>query len=151
MSWQGRTAKPAIVLTTILILWQPAWAGAVSFSRRLSPQTHELTITWMRENARPGSLVLIPRGWLDIDEAPFVIRRARDLRAVLDQGIGQIGGCDWVVVPETLFEHPALRQLGLLHRVDADRTFGGNLGFDYRIYEVPRIPTDGACGDMETR
>ncbi len=149
--WPRGTAQQVIALATIAVLWQPVWAGTVSFSRRVSPQTHEVTITWLRENARPGSLLLLPRNWLDIGDAPFEIRRVRNLGAVLDQGIEQIGGCDWVVVPEPLFEHPALRQLNLLHRVDADRTFGGNLGFDYRVYEVPKVPNSPVCPDTETR
>jgi hypothetical protein len=56
-----------------------------------------------------------------------------------------------VVVPETLFDHSVLRQLALLHREEADRSFGGNLGFDYRVYEVPRIPNGSACGDDQAR
>ena len=127
------------------------WAGAVSFSRRLTPQTHELTEAWIREHATPGMVVLLGQGWLDLSQTQVVPRRVPDLRATLDKGIEQLGGCDWVVVPEPVFGHPHLRQLGFLHRFDADQSFGGNLGIDYEVYAVPDLPSGTICGNGRAR
>ena len=109
-----RLGRYAAAVAVAGILWQPMWAGVVSFSRRLTPQTHELTEAWIREHATPGMVVLLGQGWLDLRQTQIVPRRVPDLRATLDKGIEQLGGCDWVVVPEPVFGHPHLRQLGFL-------------------------------------
>jgi hypothetical protein len=141
-----RLGRLAAAVAVAGVLWQPLWAGAVSFSRRLTPQTHELTEAWIREHATPGMVVLLGQGWLDLSQTQIVPRRVPNLRATLDKGIEQLGGCDWVVVPEPVFGHPLLRQLGFLRRFDADQSFGGNLGIDYEVYAVPDLTSGAICG-----
>ncbi len=146
-----RLGRYAAVVAVAGILWQPMWAGVVSFSRRLTPQTHELTEAWIREHATSGTVVLLGRGWLDLSQTQIMTRRVPDLRDTLDKGIEQLGGCDWVVVPETVFGHPHLRQLGFLMRFNADRSFGGNLGLDYEVYAVPALTSGTICGNGSAR
>ena len=97
--------------------------------------------------ADPATVVLLGQGWLDLGRAHVATRRVPNLKEALDAGPGHFGGCDWIVVPEPLFGHPALRQLILLHRFEADRTFGGNLGLDYEVYAVPDIFMGTTCGE----
>jgi 4-amino-4-deoxy-L-arabinose transferase-like glycosyltransferase len=141
-----RLGRLVAAVAVVGILWQPMWAGAVSFSRRLTPQTHELTEAWIREHATPGTVVLLGQGWLDLSRAQIVARRVPNLRATLDKGIEELGGCDWVVVPEPVFGHPLLRQLGFLQRFESDQSFGGNLGIDYEVYAVPHLTSGTICG-----
>jgi 4-amino-4-deoxy-L-arabinose transferase-like glycosyltransferase len=141
----------ATAVALIVVFGQPLWAGTVSLSRRVTRPTHELTEAWIRQNAPPGTVVLLGRAWLDLSETKVVTRRVPDLRAALDGGIEQLNGCDWVVVPEPVFGHPALRQFGFLQRFHADRTFGGNLGLDYEVYELPDVGTANTCGKSGAR
>lgn len=143
--------RVAAVLFMVAVLWQPLWAGAVSFSRRVARPTHELTEAWIRERAPAGTVVLLERAWLDLSNTKVVTRRVADLSAALDGSIEQLGGCDWVVVPEPVFGHPALRQFGFLQRFYADRSFGGNLGLDFEVYAVPAVGSGSACGDGRIR
>jgi hypothetical protein len=140
-----RWAEAAAAVICLIALWQPLWTGAISLSRRLQPPTHQLAESWIRQSAPAGSHVLLGRGWLDVDGAPFVARRVPDLRTTLDGGVEQLAGCQWVVVPEPLFGHPTLKQLSLAERFHARYSFGGNLGMDYEVYSVPDLPVAGGC------
>jgi hypothetical protein len=138
-------------LAIVAVLWQPVWAGAVSFSRRVTRPTHELTEAWIRDNAKPGTVVLLERAWLDLSQTNVVTRRVNSLSATLDGNIEQLGGCDWIVVPEPVFGHRALRQFGFLQRFYADRSFGGNLGLDFEVYALPAAGAGTDCGDGRLR
>ena len=142
----GRSAELAVAGLILAVLSQPAWGGAISFSRRVTPTTHALTESWLRTNAPEGNIVLLGRGWLDVRDAPFSTRRVPNLRATLDAGLEPLAGCNWVVVPEPVFGHPALKHLALTERFIADYGFGGNLGYDYEVYAVPDLPAEGSCG-----
>jgi len=148
MPWFG-ASRVAAALFVVGVLWQPVWAGAVTFSRRISRPTHDLAETWIREHADPGTVVLLGQGWLDLGETQLTTRRVPNLKVALDGGVEQLGGCDWIVIPEPLFDHPALRQLIFLQRFESDRAFGGNLGLDYEVYAVPEIFAETACGNPE--
>lgn len=123
-----------------VVLWAPVSSGAVSFSRRITPPTHTRVEAWLREHAAPGSVVLLGAGWLDLGDSHVNVQRVPDLGAVLDDGIERLAGYDWIVVPEIHFGRPVLTRLGLVHRVEAVRTFGGSVGHDFAIYAVPRLP-----------
>jgi hypothetical protein len=142
-----RRSRVAVALLMSVALAQPVWVGAVSFSRRLMPSTHELTEGWIREHAAPETIVLLGNRWLDMRHMPLTARRVRDLNQTLDGGLVQLSGCNWVVVPEPFFGHQTLRHLRLLQGFYADRSFGGNLGLDYEIYEVPDVPSPPRCGN----
>ena len=144
-------ARMTVALMIFAVLWQPMWMGAVSLSRRVTRPTHELTEQWIQEHATSETVVLLERGWLDLSQTRVDTRRVADLRAALDGGLDQLGGCDWVVVPEPVFGHQALRQFGFLQRFYADRSFGGNLGLDFEIYAVPDAGAGSACGDDRMR
>jgi 4-amino-4-deoxy-L-arabinose transferase-like glycosyltransferase len=147
-----RTPMAALTIAAMLaVFWPPLWAGSLSLSRRVTQPTHQLTEAWIREHAAPGTVVLLERAWLDLSQAKVVTRRVPDLKTVLDGGIDRLGGCDWIVVPEPVFGHPALRQFGLRQRFYADRTFGGNLGLDFEVYELPDVGTASTCGTEATR
>ena len=145
-SW-SRGLQAAFAVTVVGVLSQPVWAGTVSFSRRLSQPTHVLAQAWIREHATPGTVALVGQGWLDLTQTPVVAQRVPNLGAVLDGGIEQLGGCNWIIVTEGLFEHPTLRPLGVLASFEAKRSFGGNLGVDYRVYSVPDIVETGICSN----
>lgn len=132
-------ARVAIPLFVFAVLAQPVWSGAVSFSRRVTRPTHTLVEAWIAEHASPGSVVLLGHGWLDLSGSKLVIRRVQ-LDTVLDGGIEQLAGSDWVVVPEPYFGKPTLRRLGFVRRFHAEQSFGGNVGYDYEVYAVPKMP-----------
>jgi hypothetical protein len=144
VAW-SRGLQAAFAAAVVAVVSQPLWAGTVSFSRRLSQPTHALAEAWIREHASPGTAALVGQGWLALTDTPVVARRVPNLGAVLDAGIEQLGGCNWVIVTEDHFEHPTLRPLGVLARFDADRSLGGNLGIDYRVYGVPELGGIGIC------
>jgi hypothetical protein len=131
-------ARLAIPLILIAALAQPVWSGAVSFSRHVARPTHTQVEAWLKEHASPGSVVLLGNQWLDLSGSALVIRRA-ELDSVLNGGIEQLAGSDWVVVPEPWFGKPMLRRLGFVQRFHAGQSFGGSLGYDYEIYAVPKI------------
>jgi hypothetical protein len=132
-----RATAAVIVLA---VFWPPVAAGAVSLSRRMTPPTHAMVEAWLRQHVPPRSTVVIEQHWLDLGDAPFIVRRVPDLRALLDDGIEPLAGADWLVVAEPQFGHPALKRLGLVQRFHAGQGFGGSLGYDYEVYAVPRLP-----------
>jgi hypothetical protein len=69
-----------------------------------------------------------------------VVRRVPNLKALLDGGIEQLAGAQWLIVPEPCFGHSTLARLGLVQRVRASQGFRGALGYDYEIYAVPKLP-----------
>jgi hypothetical protein len=146
-----RLARLTAAVAIVAMLWQPLWAGAISFSRRVTRPTHALTEAWIRDNAKPGTVVLLERAWLDLSQTQVVTRRVANLSAALDGDIEQLGGCDWIVVPEPVFGHRALRQFGFLQRFYADRSFGGNLGLDFEVYALPAIGTRSDCREGRIR
>jgi hypothetical protein len=125
-----------VVLSGLLV--SPVWAGIVSFSRRLATPTHELAETWVRSHARPGAVVIVGRGWLDLSGAPFEVRRVDDLKKTLDGGLDALAGAQMIVVPETCFYHPTLGQLGFLDRIHAEWRVGSGYGYDYEFYAIPQ-------------
>lgn len=142
----GRIARgPAAraVVATLLVgvtFGPPLWAGAVTISRRMTPSTARVLESWLRDRVPAGNTVLLEDGWLDLREAPFGVMRVPNLAWVLAPGRNALAAADWVVVPETHFGNPALTSLALMKQVAADqRSFGGNLGFDYRVYVTPRL------------
>ena len=139
------TARMLAGALVIAALWQPAWAGAVSFSRRVRAPTHALAEDWIRQHAAPGSKVLLEVNWLDLKGASIEVHRAASLRTVLDAGIERLAGCQLVIVPEPLFRHPTLGKLDLMKRFEAGQSFGGNTGIDYEVYSV-RATREGTCG-----
>lgn len=145
-----RVSQLTAALAVVAVLWQPLWAGTVSFSRRVTRPTHVLTEAWIRDNAKPGTVVLLEDAWLDLTETHVVTRRVANLSAALDD-IEHLAGCDWVVVPEPVFGHRALRQFGFLRRFYAERSFGGNLGLDFEIYALPAAGTGSDCRDGRIR
>ena len=140
-----RLGHLAAALAMVTVIWQPLWTGAVSFSRKVSRPTHELAETWIRDNAKPGTVVLLERGWLDLSQTQVVARRVARLSVMLDGDIEKLDGCDWIVVPEPVFGHRALRQFGFLQKFHADRSFGGNLGLDFEVYALPDVGTTSDC------
>ena len=144
---RARLGRLTAALAIVAVLWQPLWAGAVSFSKRVSRPTHELAEAWIRDNAKPGTVVLLERGWLDLSQTQVVARRVARLSAVLDGDIEKLDGCDWIVVPEPVFGHRVLRQFGFLQKFHADRSFGGNLGPDFEVYALPDVGTTSDCGE----
>ena len=76
----------------------------------------------------------------DLTGANGTIRRVPNLAVVLDAGLEQLSGVDWVIVPEINFGHPTLKRLGFVQRFHAEQSFAGNLGYDYEVYAVPRMP-----------
>jgi branched-subunit amino acid transport protein len=137
VSYAAQAASVALVIFT---LWQPLWSGAVSFSRRVTPPTHTRVEAWMHEHAPPGSVVLLGAGWLDLTGSQLVVERVPDVGKVLDGGIEQLAGYDWVVVPELYFGNPTLKRLGFVQRFQAAQSFGGSRGYDYEVYAVPKLP-----------
>jgi 4-amino-4-deoxy-L-arabinose transferase-like glycosyltransferase len=134
------TMRAAVTAIVVAAFWPPVAAGAVSLSRRLTPPTHAMVEAWLRQHVPPGGTVVIEQHWLDLDDAPFTVRRVPDVRALLDEGIEPLAGAGWLVVAEPQFGHPALKRLGLVQRFHAGQGFGGSLGYDYEVYAVPRLP-----------
>jgi 4-amino-4-deoxy-L-arabinose transferase-like glycosyltransferase len=145
---QLRAVQVAAAVLLLIVVWQPVWAGVVSFSRRVTPPTHALAEGWIREHAPPGSPVLLEANWLDLSGSPVEVKRAPSLRAVLDAGLDQLAGCQLVVVQETLFKHPTLQRLNLMRRFEAGQSFGGNTGIDYGVYWIAKPSPGGPCGDV---
>jgi hypothetical protein len=133
-----RTAHAVVGLLVAGVLAQPMWSGAVSVSRRLTVPPYARAEARIRELAKPGEVVLLEKGWLDLSTSGVTTRRVEDLRKTLDGGLDQFSGAGWVVVPKTQFGHPTLRQLGFYERIHADQGFGGSVGYDYEIYAVPK-------------
>ena len=132
-------ARLAIPLLVFAVLAEPAWSGAVSFSRRMTRPTHTLVEAWLEANVPPGSVVVLDVNWLDLSGSQLVVRRV-DLDALLHGGIEGLAGSDWVVVPEPYFGNPMLRRLGFVQRFHAEQSFGGRVGSDFEVYAIPKIP-----------
>jgi hypothetical protein len=121
------------------VLWHPVSAGAGAVSRRLTPQTQHVLEGWLRQHAQ-GRTVLLENGWLDLEESGVRAVRVPNLTKTLDAPLVDLARYDFVVVPETHFTHPRLRDLYLVHRVRADQhIFGGNTGYDFEVYAVPKL------------
>ncbi len=133
-------AQAAVAVLIAIFLWPPVWAGAVSFSRRVTTPTHTQVERWMAERVAPGTVVLLGNGWLTLPRTLFEVRRVENLTVPLDSGVDALAatGADLVVVPEPWFGHPTLRRLGFLQRFHASRGFGGRQGYDYEIYVIPK-------------
>jgi 4-amino-4-deoxy-L-arabinose transferase-like glycosyltransferase len=138
--WRAAAARAVTVVVLALALWFPIKAGAVSFSRRVTNPTYALVERWLELHAAPQSVVILETGWLDLHRSPVVVRRVPDLKALLDGGLEQLAGAQWLIVPETRFGHSTLARLGLVQRVHASQGFRGALGYDYEIYAVPQLP-----------
>ncbi|HEX5473707.1 MAG TPA: glycosyltransferase family 39 protein [Vicinamibacterales bacterium] len=135
-----RWSRPAGVLAAVVavaVLWPALSAGAVSFSRRVTPPTHALAEAWLRRVPK-GTVVLAGAQWLDLRSTDLVVRRVPDLGAALQAGGPPIAQANLVVVPEPDFANPGLKSLILVRTFHAKTSFGGNLGYDYRIYAVPQ-------------
>jgi 4-amino-4-deoxy-L-arabinose transferase-like glycosyltransferase len=146
--WPGLGRRRAHLISGLLllvVLAQPLWAGAVSFSRRITPATHLAAEAWLRAHAQPGSNVVIQEGWLDFSGSPLVVHRVSDLNALLDGGIETLVGCQWLVVPKPFFGHPTLRRVVLAQSFRVSQSFGGAEGSAYDVYAVPKLPLDGTC------
>lgn len=143
-SWTSRggtTAMDRVAAAVLLVaaLGPAAWLGAVAIGRRLTTPTQSIAERWVRDSARPGTVVLLEDGWLDLRDTPVQVLRVPDLRPVLDGRTHAFAAADWIVVPEPFFGHARLRDLSLLTSVTADqRSPIGNMGLDYRVYAVPR-------------
>lgn len=141
----GRALPAAAVLVVAAaILGQPLHAGLLLLARRMATPTPHLVERWLRERP-PGQRVLLGEGWLDLDGGPLVVRRVPDLAAALSGSLHQLAANDLVVVPEPYFRTPGLKRLAFVTRVAADqRSFGGNMGYDFEIYSPPRLPPSDA-------
>jgi hypothetical protein len=141
--------RAALALVAAAALGQPLWMGAVATSQRFTPSTHEVVEHWLHQRPR-GERVLVPTGWLDLTSARLTVRRIGDFGAVLQARPYALAANDWVVVPETFFKSPGLRQFTLVTRVSAaDPMFGGKQGYDYEIYAPPKLPP--STGPIEMR
>ena len=71
-AWMGtrsvspRTAHAVVGLLVAGVLAQPMWSGAVSVSRRLTAPPYARAEQRIRELAKPGEVVLLEKGWLDL-------------------------------------------------------------------------------------
>lgn len=150
--WRGlaRLSRPRVAATaaaSIVVaaaLGPPLAAGAVTISRRLTPSTAMVLEDWLRATAPASHVVLVEDDWLDLRDAPFHVLRVRDLRWALHPERLALPAADLIVVPETHFSRAGLERLALVKEVRADRSFGGNLGYDYRVYAAPRRAPAGA-------
>jgi hypothetical protein len=139
-AWRAPAARAATAIVFAAALWFPLKAGAVSFSRRVTSPTYALVEHWLEQHAAPQSVVILETGWLDLHRSAVVVRRVPNLKVLLDGGIEQLAGAQWLIVPEPEFGHSTLARLGLVQRVHASQGFRGALGYDYEIYAVPRLP-----------
>jgi branched-subunit amino acid transport protein len=121
-----------------LALAQPLWRGAVLLSQQFSAPTYGLVEAWLRDHAAPGDRVLLDEGWLDLRGTALRVNRVPSLMPVLDGGTYPLSYNDWVVVPEPEMRLPSLRRLRRAETFFADDSFGGNSGYDFAVYAVPR-------------
>jgi 4-amino-4-deoxy-L-arabinose transferase-like glycosyltransferase len=137
-----RTAA-ATVLVAIAVA-APLWASLVTYSGRLSSSTTGVLEAWLRRKIPAGEAVLVEDGWLDLRGSAFTVVRVPDLGKVLHQDGYALSAADWIVVPETRFANTTLRGLRLVQQVDAQpQTFGGHMGYDYRVYAAPDLAPVG--------
>ena len=154
--WWGRRQQRSQValrfasaLLVVLVLGPVLRTVTVGFSRRLTAPTHRLVETWLQEQASPSDLVLLPDGWLDLAGSDLRLHRVPDLTPVLSGGLHQLYAHDWIVVPETDFAKVNPRRLVLARSFLLDPTFGGNQGFDFRVYATPSLPPTRATVDFQ--
>jgi hypothetical protein len=139
----------AVLLVAAAVLGQPLQAGLLLLARRMATPTPQLVERWLRERP-PGERVLLGEGWLDLDGGPLAVRRVPDLAAALSGSLHQLAANDLVVVPEPYFRTRGLERLLFVARVAADqRSFGGNMGYDFAIYAPPKLPPSD--GPLEIR
>jgi hypothetical protein len=132
----ARYGAPAVLAAAVLVA--PLWAAIVDFSRRLKPQTQQVVAAWLRRHAS-GKTVLLEDGWLDLADSDVRTRRVRNLTETLDYPLRELSEYELVLVPETHFAHPRLKEMYLVHRVKSDqRSFGGNMGYDFDVYALPK-------------
>jgi hypothetical protein len=138
---RGRLARAvAIVLLAGAALVPPLRAGAITISRRTTPSTAQVLEGWLRRSIPRGNVVLLEQGWLDLRDADFTVMRVPDLKWVLAPGEYALSAADWIVVPEPHYGNPSLGRMALMQQVTADqRSFLGNMGYDYRVYVTPRL------------
>src|SRR5262249_69892 len=132
--WRVPAARVVAAAVLALALWFPLKAGAISFSRRVTSPTYAMVERGLEHHAAPQTVAILEKGWLDLHRSTVVVRRVPDLKALLDGGIEQLAGAQWLIVPEPCFGHSTLARLGLVQRVHASQGFRGALGYDYEIY-----------------
>jgi 4-amino-4-deoxy-L-arabinose transferase-like glycosyltransferase len=138
---RGVLARAIAIALIAAVLLPPFRAGAIEISKRTTPSTAQVLEAWLRQTVPAGQTVLLEQGWLDLRGVEFSVMRVPDLRTVLGPAEYELSAADWIVVPETHYADPSLRRLALMHQVVADqRSFRGNLGYDYRVYVTPRLP-----------
>ncbi|HEX7087111.1 MAG TPA: glycosyltransferase family 39 protein [Vicinamibacterales bacterium] len=143
LSHPRAAATAAASLVVAAALGPPLAAGAVTISRRLTPSTAMVLEDWLHATIPASHVVLLEDDWLDLRDAPFHVLRVKDLNWALSPDRLAMSAADLIVVPEPYFSHADLGQLALVKEVKADRSFGGNLGHDYRVYTAPRrAPAD---------
>ncbi len=149
-SWEsvrlGRALRAAaIVALATLALAAPFWASLTTYSGRLTSSTTGVLEVWLRERIPARDAVMVENGWLDLRDARFTVIRVPDLARALRPGSYAMAAADWIVVPETHFANPTLRELRLVERVDArPHVLGGHAGYDYRVYAAPKLAPVGA-------
>jgi hypothetical protein len=134
--------RPLPFLTAALVvaaLMQPLWRGAVLLSRLMTTPTHGLVEAWLRDHAADGDRVLLEEGWLDLEGTGLRLNRVPRLAAVLNGEIYPLYYNDWVVVPERDMRRRKLERLRLAANFRPDRSFAGNIGYDFAVYAVPRL------------
>ncbi len=135
---RARAVWVSVAVILVAVLASPVWGGLVSFSRRLATPTYASAEVWIRDHARPGTVVVLGRGWLDVAGSQIEVRRVDDLKKALDGGLDALNGAQMVVVPEPYFSHPTLQKLGFLDRIHVAWRFGSGTGYDYEFYAVPQ-------------
>lgn len=124
----------------MLVLWLPMRAGAINAGRRLRPPTQALVETWLAQHAA-GRTVLLEDHWLDLRGTTVKVNRVADLPTAIAGGLYALGANDYIVIPEIHFGAPPLRRLQFVQRIAADqRSWTGNLGYDFEIYATPTVP-----------
>ncbi len=137
----SRARLPLLPYCTVaaVLVALPMWQGVVDVSRRVNTPTHLQVEAWLA--ARPaGERVLAERGWLMFPKDGLRVQRVGDLGKTLESGVHALSAADWIVVPEPLFTHPALKRLSLARRFSADHGLGGTVGYDFNVYTPPRLP-----------
>jgi 4-amino-4-deoxy-L-arabinose transferase-like glycosyltransferase len=141
----------AAVVLVVLALAQPVWTQAIELSRRVRPPTYELVETWLRQHTTREQSVLVEEGWLDLAAARCRVHRVGDLNRWLAGGLPGLAADDLVVVSRLEFDNPTLANLHLVQQFHASRKFGGEVGFDFRIYSVPKSAGNPSLPGKDSR
>jgi hypothetical protein len=141
--WQRVVRTPlahraAVACLSLVAIGPAVWGGAGAVSRRVQPTTAVLLERWLREHVDARHVVLIEDGWLDLRDVRFGVLRVPDLGWALAPNRHAIEAADWIVVPETAFARVPPGLVPVFSLDATPRTFGGRLGFDYRVYTAPR-------------